>query len=366
MGDGRDLVRLLRAADERISRASLSHEAHARIRAELTTAARGRPRDRSRRLLPLAGALCGAAALWLVMRLLGGPAEDPEVTAVRAAGFAWQGARCSAAESAGSLTLDGECRVRAEEQGISISSRGQAEIVRLDDGVQLARGTAEFEVAHRPRRQPVRVRVSAGAIEVTGTRFIVEQSGQGGHVDLLEGSIRFRAKDDTVTQVRPGTRFTWVDPPSPPRPAVPPAGAPPPPIAAGVDAAAAGRVDPAPAPATATATATGSATASAKHAPRASAGARSPASSAARLIERVQVLRAQRRYQEAIDLLRQAQARSWDPDTAEILSFEEGDLLDRAGDPARACDHWRAHAKRFPGGMYREAVSEALSRPRCL
>jgi predicted negative regulator of RcsB-dependent stress response len=79
----------------------------------------------------------------------------------------------------------------------------------------------------------------------------------------------------------------------------------------------------------------------------------------------VEVLRAQRRYDEAIELLRRPHGRSWDPHTAEVLSLEEGDLLDRAGDSARACADWRAHARQFPTGTYREAVTEALSRPRC-
>jgi len=360
MDDTRNLVRLLRAADQRMSRATLSRESHDRIRTELTAAGRPGPRRLST-MVPapagvaaLCGALCGAAALWLVLQLIGRPSEAPESTAVRATGFAWQGdgQRCSAAARAGSLTLDGQCHIQAEQHGISIASRGQAEIVRVEDGVRLARGTAEFEVAHRPRRDPVRVWVSAGAIEVTGTRFIVEQSREGGHVDLLEGSIRFRAKDGTVTQVRPGTRFNWADRGSAPSPGAPPAAVPSPPTAAAVDTRAADRDHAAPSPTT-------------EPPPTPPARARSSGTSAARLIERVEVLRAQRRYQEAIDLLRQSRGQSWDPHTAEVLSVEEGDLLDRVGDSARACAHWRTHAKQFPAGSYREAVRTALSRPNC-
>jgi hypothetical protein len=324
----RDLLGPLRAADRALSTTPLSSAARERIGDHLRAATRAKSL-RSAIVWPSIAFALGGAAVWLFLLSGAEPAAPrPEAQpAVRAAGFTWEGIRCSATERAGGLSLDGWCRVRVETLGLSISSRRQAEIVRHDDGVRLAAGSAEFEVAHREGDRPVHVRVSAGVIEVTGTRFIVEQESGGGHVDLLEGSIRFRAADGRITPVQQGTRFAWLD-----RAAVaaPPETAPP-----------------------------------ARPQPRIAPRRFLPGEAAAGVIERVHALRAERRYQEAVDLLRKERARDWDNRTAEVLSFEEGDLLERVGDDRAACLHWRAHQARFRGGTYREPIDRALARLGC-
>jgi hypothetical protein len=356
----RDLLDPLRAADRALSATTLSSAARERIGDSLRTAANRAPRPRSAILGPAIAFALGGAAVWL---LLPGGAEPaaprPEAQpAVRAAGFTWEGSRCSATERDGGLSLDGWCRVSMERIGLSISSRRQAELVRLDDGVRLAAGSAEFEVAHREGGPPVQVRVSAGIIEVTGTRFIVEQERGGGHVDLLEGSIRFRAVDGSVTPVQQGTRFAWVDRSvaAPPVAEAPVAEAPvPAPSGAEAPVAApSGSAPPVAAPPVPVEDRS-------RIAPRPML----PAEAAAGVIERVQALRAERRYQEAVELLRQERARSWEHRTAEILSFEEGDLLERVGDERAACLHWRAHQARFRGRRYRQPIDRALARLGC-
>jgi ferric-dicitrate binding protein FerR (iron transport regulator) len=348
MTEQRDLLAPLRAAGEALSRANLSHAARQRIGDRLAEAAAA-PRRRSALLPGVALALAAGIAVWLMVardRAQPQPAAEPTVApaAPGAAGrsFAWEGLTCSAAEQGPTLTADGGCRVRVDQMGMSISSRAEVELVRLDDGVRLARGSAEFEVAHRDSRQPVRVWVSGGSIEVTGTRFTVHQHARGGHVDLIDGGIRFRATDGTTTAIRPGTRFVWLDrpPPAPARDATPPA----PEIR---------RQLPRP-----------------PRPPRAPRPARDPrvpisGDAAARAIEDVQALRAERRYRDAARLLRHLRAANWDRSTAEVLSFEEGDVLEHLGDDRAACAHWRAHQARFPGGTYRAAIERAQRRLRC-
>jgi transmembrane sensor len=341
MNEERDLLAALKAADQELSRATLSAEAKARIGDKLASAIeRGRHR-RSTFLPVMAVALAGAAALLWIMSSpvpTAPPAKAPAVA--RAAGFAWQGTGCSTAD--GALHLDGSCRARVEEMQLSISSGRQAELIRLDDGVRLRRGSAEFEVVPRDKRRPLRVWVSRGAIEVTGTRFTVEQRQGGGHVDLLEGSIRFRAADGTVTLIHPGTRFEWLDRPPAPKTA---------------DRAVSGQP-----PAPPSRVETG------RPAGRATGKPRSPSVSseaADDLIEAVHALRAERRYREAADLLEKTRTMDWDRRTAEVLSVEEGDLLEHLGDKRTACAHWRAHVARFPGGRHGDAIRKARARLSC-
>lgn len=311
----RDLLGPLREADRALSAASLSADARERIAARLS-----RGRSRPRLLVPALVLATGVAAAWIVSR----PA--PVAPAVRRAGFSWEGDACSATERAGGLSLDGVCRVSVEALGVSISSRHRVEMRRSERGVRLADGRFEFDVEHRSDR-PVEVWVSAGVIEVIGTRFIVEQGRGRGHVDLLEGRIQFRDARGEVTRVEPGSRFVWIDAPAEPARPEPPS--PPPPI----------EVEPAQ--------------------PRVLSSA-----DATEIIQRVQALRGERRYREAVELLRRARGRRWDRRTAEVLSFEEGNLIEHL-EQDRACVHWRRHRARFRGGAYRDAVARALTRLDC-
>ncbi|HTE54965.1 MAG TPA: FecR domain-containing protein [Kofleriaceae bacterium] len=414
MTEGKDLLGPLREADRELSRATLAPRTRQRIEdrlADASDAAAARGHGKRRVVLAVAAAAVIAFAAWA--RQDRGERDDRRPPASgRVAGFAWRGDACRAADRAGALVLDGTCRAEVDELGIAISSRGAAELVRVEAGVRLVGGTAEFQVEHVAADHPVvRVAVSAGVIEVTGTRFtVVEEPGRG-HVDLHEGRIQFRAADDTLTAVEPGRRLVWVAPKREVRGDHAAAAAPAAPASihkrVASEPAAAAALDeptasPSPAPrdratrapairhsairqpairrqAVATAPAPAASARSAAPPPTAPPPAATalppppvvpvpthlPDQAAASLIDRVLALRAERRYREAADLLRQASRQNWRPSTAELLSYEEGDIRARLPDRAAACDHWRRHRTRFPAALHAAAIEKSMKRLGC-
>ncbi|MEM6996926.1 MAG: hypothetical protein AAF721_40865, partial [Myxococcota bacterium] len=79
------------------------------------------------------------------------------------------------------------------------------------------------------------------------------------------------------------------------------------------------------------------------------------------LIERVAELRRAGKYRRAASVLRKALRSRWDRRTAQVLSYELGQILQRHHDDgAAACRHWRRHQARYPGGRYAGAVAVAL------
>src|SRR5262249_48022221 len=90
---------------------------------------------------------------------------------------------------------------------------------------------ARFEVAHNPRRS---FRVEAGdvAIEVVGTRFVVEREDERVRVTVERGRLRVRSRASGASVELAEGESAWVPsqspapPPARPRPPPPPAGAP--------------------------------------------------------------------------------------------------------------------------------------------
>lgn len=329
MADAKELLGPLREADALMAQARLSPAARSRIRAALDR----RPRRALSRLLPVLGFACGIAVAiaWMSWRASTAPAPTVPV----ASGFAWNDPSCSATSAAMDAAgapitrLEGVCHLRIARGGITLSSRGSTQVIETSDGIRVLRGNVELEIDHVAQgRAPVRVAVSAGTIEVIGTRFVVHQDDDRGHVDLLEGTIRFVALDGTTTAITPGNRFAWIDPPS--RTAATPLPHEPP-------------TRPTPS----------------KRSPRAT----EPVDSAA--VERIHALRAERKYGEALELVKQLRSRHHDRRIAEILSFEQGDLLEISSETEAACAHWRQHAKTFVRGMFEAAVADAIARLRC-
>jgi RNA polymerase sigma-70 factor (ECF subfamily) len=82
-----------------------------------------------------------------------------------------------------------------------------------------------------------------------------------------------------------------------------------------------------------------------------------------RAVERVTELRSKGQYAEAASLIASLIDAPVDTRTAEVLSFERGEILERKlSRTAEACAHWRFHAARFPTGRYQTALDAALLR----
>jgi transmembrane sensor len=238
----------------------------------------------------------------------------------------------------------GRCTVVDARTGSSIGVAGPVALRRETRGVRVLRGRVEVAVRKRPvGAQPARVLVSHGVIEVMGTQFTVDQNEGGGRVALHEGAIRFVADDGRSVRLAPGEALSWPLPaPAAPAPAAQ-AAPPPPPVLPAVTV----RARPAaPAPAH-------------EAAPPSVAPAPAPAPVNA-VLERVATLRSRARFAEAVDDLVAALGREYPTAARERLSFELGSLLTyQIGDAARACAHWRAHARSFGHQRYDREIEQA-------
>ncbi len=320
----------------RIQLAIRGHEAHRQAR--------------WRRLVPAASFIAGAA---LVLAVVGSrwvessdaslaPAAVASVAAVSSqpavGAFQVEGphARCLVRAADGAADLAADCSLVASHMTVQA---WEAASVRTDGrNVQVRSGKVLFEVETVPRGEPaVEVSVSHGTIEVIGTRFAVEQKDGGGHVDLLEGKIRFHHPEGRVEEVLPGQRLSWGETSVPA-----PSASQDPPEPVGVS-------DPE----------------QAIEPDRRRGRGRGTDAQAAEIIERVTELRAEKRFGAAITELRRALRRSWDGRTAQVLSYELGELLRASEDPLGACEHFVAHQRKYPKGRYTSAVDRVLERLEC-
>ncbi|MEM6291803.1 MAG: FecR domain-containing protein [Myxococcota bacterium] len=308
----------------------------------------GRQRSAWHRWLPAASFAAGAA---LVLAVVGARWLQPEPSALVSSGvsvalaptptvgaFRVGGEGCVASGNAEDTTLAPHCRLEAEHMTVEVWE--QASVRAQGQSVTVNRGRVLFDVEPvRDLSKPVAVGVSHGRIEVVGTRFAVQQSATGGHVDLLEGKIRFHQPDGVVVDVLPGERHAWGDE------AVAPFDA-----EVEILETDAPHVEPESDPKSA----------------RSRSRRRSvSAAAAARIIERVTELRAEKRYGAAISELRRALRRPWDARTAQVLSYELGELLRTAEDTEGACQHFEAHQAAYPRGRYRGAVDRVMRRLHC-
>jgi transmembrane sensor len=341
------LVAALRQLEHDAVQDGIPPGARHRIAARLKEEAERRVAEKStpRRWLP---ALTFAAGAALVMIVVGSgvqrevPVVEEAASTPRTIGvWAVEGADCREAMEGGDTVLRGDCRLVSES--MSIETWNETRLHDAPGGVRVLQGAALFSVEKvAAEGSPVRVEVSHGAIEVLGTRFTVEQGLDGGHVDLFEGRIRFVGEGE-VTEVQPGQRLGWgTQAREPERVAA----------VGGVEGGSEDRSDESVAPEEPPASAV----------QRRVAPATRPAD-AAKIIARVNALRASGRYGAAADLLRRALRRPWDRRTAEVLSYELGRILERQlHDEAAACTHWRQHEDRFGGGRYADAVARGMQR----
>lgn len=336
---------LLRAHDERLLGAPMPVGAKNRIAARLAERARSQAEPTARRWLPMVAFAAGAALVLAVVGLevfrgtstaASTPTSAPSATL---AGYAVSGNDCRARRDGESAVLAGECRLVGE--AMTVQTWDAVRLLPRARSVQVQDGQAMFDVQTVERGDtPVRVVVSHGVIEVLGTRFTVDQGPGGGTVDLFEGHIRFVPTDraESSVDIEPGQRYAWGD-----RVVAHAAVEPP----AGDDPSDAEIIVTDESPKTSVV--------------REAVARRGTAAEATALIERVAALRAAGRYQRAASTLRRALRRSWDARTAQVLSYELGQILDRhLNDTVAACRHWRRHNERYPEGRYAGAVAKTL------
>jgi len=325
-------------ARNRVRSAILQHESRRRAHR----------RERWTRWVPAASFAAGAV---LVLAVVGsrwtsdvslppqGLAPSAVVAPVAAVGeFQVQGDGCIANQAVAAAELAAHCSLVAPH--MTVQAWEPASIRAEGRNVAVTSGKVLFEVEDVPHDEaPVQVRVSHGHIEVVGTRFAVEQQPEGGHVDLLEGKIRFHHADGEVEDVLPGQRLSWGAPDG-----VRLEGPAEPIAEAAVELPDADDATPP---------------------PRKRTRARGTDAQAAAVIERVTELRAAKRYGAAITELRRALRRNWDRRTAQVLSYELGELLRAAEDTLGACEHFANHQAKYPSGRYDRAVERVLDRLDC-
>ncbi|MGH1345131.1 MAG: FecR domain-containing protein [Nannocystales bacterium] len=360
-----DLVAVLEELEQKREAEGMPIGARNRVQLAIQSHESGR-QARWRRWVPAASFVAGAA---LVLAVVGSrwaaPSEDAAVSGSVASLAVSRPTRAAV----GAFHVEGpseDCLVRAADDAADLAAHcslvaphmtvqaWEAATVRTEGrNVRVRSGKVLFEVESVPHDEaPVEVGVSHGTIEVVGTRFAVEQQDGGGHVDLLEGKIRFHHPDGRVEDVLPGQRLSW--------------GTPVVAMADGTTEVETSDLQPAVA-AAAEDSPRGDVRASGASAEpeRRRARGRGTDAQAAAIIERVTELRANKRFGAAITELRRALRRSWDGRTAQVLSYELGELLRAAEDPLGACDHFVAHQRKYPNGRYKSAVDRVLDRLEC-
>ena len=226
-----------------------------------------------------------------------------------------------------------------EPRGLKVSSLSLSTLRRETRGVRLIGGRATFEVQHvAAGKQPVRVLVSGGAIEVRGTRFTVTERGTGGEVLLHEGKIVFLDGDGLMHEVLPGQTLQWPLP----RPAAPQLPldelAPLPPLRPSPNANKAQEID------------------WREFDRRVHAEA---------VITELTQLRRAGEWNDAVRLLERELSRGA-PDTRERLSFELGLIYTwQLKEPAAACAHWAQHRREYPTGRFASEVNRSTATLGC-
>jgi hypothetical protein len=365
----KDLVRLLREQDLRLRQTPVSLATQTRIVRQLREAvATRRPHDARWVSLLAVGVLAGAAVTlgWGKLHRTA-PIASPgrDVAATNSLGDL---AQCTVHQDHEGVDFSGRCIVQLAS--VTVRTDAESEIRNTQEGVLVLRGRAWFEVAHVPAgAPPVRVRVGGGVIEVVGTKFSVDQNDRDGSVDLLEGRIRFVAMDGAQVDIRPGERFRWTNV------SVPAVNVP----SAPVESAGTAAVH--------RSAARSASTSRPGSLPRSTAspsmdrnvpevrgdagpmvaidGSEAVRASAEAAALRVMHLREEGRYGEAMTALAALHGANVDEHTAEVLSFEEGNILEHLEDRSAVCGHWRQHLARFPDGQYRLFVTKKVSHLGC-
>lgn len=301
----------LQEAARALAQESVPGAADARLHGRLTE-----PR---RKRIPFAIGLSLVSAAAVAVVFVMWPRDEGFAVREGCVGAAVEGASVTAGSSA--------CEIEIARATIALSQG--THVKRTPTGVQVTHGRARFSVAPRKASEPsFEVRVSQGVIRVIGTRFTVDEKGSTGHVQLEEGRITFTREGGSVVAMRAGEGLDWpvAEPVPPGTPDIPAPPARPPSIQPPV----------APEPPVT------------REAPKAPPRV-APKAAEDDLFERLESLRTQARYQEAVTMLREALAGNHRAKVKRRLSYELGSLLThQLRDHDAACAHWATHVKAYP------------------
>ena len=223
---------------------------------------------------------------------------------------------CALDPNAKELTLPAQCGARAVQiAGDEWKLEQGARVTRVENGARVEQGRVQFHV--RPRKKPgdapFIVTVSHAQVRVIGTRFAIDQRAGHGSVQVSEGVIEVSFDDGSIQRVAAGKSTSWprvtITPPAPPETSVAPTTR----TVKGVDLDG--------------------------------------------VMERLLVLRSQKRFPEAVTLLRGTlSANGLGSAQRERISYELGLALESSG--ASSCKHWQEHLARFGGQRHAAVVSK--------
>lgn len=342
MERSQELLERLKAADGALSKERMSRAGSRRVARHLSRELDSLAKPSRVGWIPMLTFVAGAVLVLLFLRWSTAPtpssagAQDRPEMAVFVTG-----ADCRA-ETAETTTTRGACRIATSAPSMTIDTIDGTELEVADRVVHLRTGSALFDV-DKVRGEPIRVAVPQGEIVVVGTRFRVVVMGARTEVELYEGELEFHDDSGKVTPIFAGQLVGFGG-----------AVAPPPATSIAPPAEPAVQESPAPTPTPAVAR------------PKPAAERPPTQNDAGPVIEEAERFRREGRYAEAAAVLREALKRRWPSRTADVLSYELGRILERRmKDTSAACEHWRAHLRRFERTRYRARIERSMTSLDC-
>lgn len=354
-----DYTQALKEADEHVrARRAPSPHAKARIKRELLARRHptAKPAPPRAKLALGFGALAIACALAVAGWWALAPDATPLTQDRAVVGLSSASTRCldTPTQAQAALKIPSRCQLTWEAASAQITTFSDTTLnLAQPETLELRGGEVTIKVTPRPaRRGTVRVKVSGGVIEVLGTTFTIQEDGQRGQVALHEGKIRFTHTDGQRVILMPGQSLSW-----PAQLAIAP-DQPTPPPKQEQEAEPEQTQAPEPPP---EAPPKGLATSVTK--PKPIQPKRAPD---AKALAQIAQWRRAGDYERALDALLALEGPDLDARSAEIISYEIGDILTHQLKRAPlACARWRKHLRAHRRGTYARAAREAQRALEC-